>query len=97
MGNLGPHNLHGNRPGSFRSEEKIFATYHNACVRVFDIENASEPKGIRLLGSPVPKKLIGPCPNIALAAQTCDAYVSPGGIMYVSDWNAGMHVLEYKG
>lgn len=97
VGNFGPHNLHENRPGSFQSEEKIFATYHNAGVRVFDISDAFEPKEIAYWVPPVPKKLVDPRPNIALAAQTCDVYVAPDGIMYVSDWNAGLHVLEYKG
>jgi hypothetical protein len=97
VGNLGPHNLHENRPGSFQSEEMIFATWHNAGVRVFDIRNQFEPKEIAYWVPPVPKKLVDPRPNVALAAQTCDAYVTPEGLMYVSDWNAGMHVLEYKG
>ncbi len=39
-GNFGPHNLWENRPGAFQSSRFIFATYHNAGVRVFDIENA---------------------------------------------------------
>ena len=41
--------------------------------------------------------MIDPRPNVALAAKTCDAYVATNGLMYVSDWNAGMHVLEYQG
>jgi hypothetical protein len=45
----------------------------------------------------VPNKLIDPRPNVALAAQTCDAFVSAEGIVYLSDWNAGLHVLEYAG
>ncbi len=35
---------------------------------------------------PTPKKLIDPRPNVALAAKTCDAYVRPDGLMFVSDW-----------
>jgi len=97
LGNFGPHNLHENRPGSFQSEELIFATYHNAGLRVFDIKGPFEPKEIAFWVPPVPEKLIDPRPNIALAAQTCDAYVSPDGIIYLSDWNAGLHVLEYAG
>lgn len=97
LGNFGPHNLHENRPGSFQSEQVIFATYHNAGVRVFDIRNAFEPKEIASWVPPAPKKLIDPRPNIALAAQTCDNYVTREGLIYVSDWNAGMHVLEYQG
>lgn len=97
LGNFGPHNLHENRPGSFQSEATIFATYHNAGLRVFDIRDQFAPKEIAYWVPPAPKKLIDPRPNVALAAQTCDCYVTPDGIIYVSDWNAGMHVLEYKG
>jgi len=96
-GTFGPHNLHENRPGSFQSEEIIFATYNNAGVRIFDIKNQFAPKEIAYWVPPVPKKLIDPRPNIALDAKTADLYVTPEGLMFVSDWNAGMHVLEYKG
>ena len=96
-GTFGPHNLHENRPGSFQSEETIFATYNNAGVRVFDIRDAFAPKEIAYWVPPTPKKLIDPRPNVALAAKTCDAYVRPDGMMFVSDWNAGMHVLQYQG
>jgi hypothetical protein len=97
LGNFGPHNLHENRPGAFQSEEVIFATYHNAGLRVFDIKDAFAPKEIAYWVPPVPAKLVDPRPNIALAAQTCDAYVAKDGIIYLSDWNAGLHVLEYNG
>jgi hypothetical protein len=30
-------------------------------------------------------------------AATMSAYVAPDGLMYVSDWNAGLHVLQYEG
>jgi hypothetical protein len=97
LGVFGPHNLHENRPGSFRSEEIIFATYNNAGVRVFDIKDAFAPKEIASWIPPAPKRLIDPRPNISLAAKTCDAYVTPEGLMFVSDWNAGMQVLQYEG
>ncbi|MGY4452663.1 hypothetical protein ACVWZR_007323 [Bradyrhizobium sp. i1.3.1] len=96
-GTFGPHNLHENRPGSFQSEETIFATYNNAGVRVFDVRDQFAPKEIAYWVPPVPKKLIDPRPNVALAAKTCDSYVRPDGLMFVSDWNAGMHVLQYQG
>jgi hypothetical protein len=97
LGVFGPHNLHENRPGSFQSEEMIFATYNNAGVRVFDIRDAFAPKEIAFWVPPIPQRLIDPRPNVALAPKTCDAYVTPDGLMYVSDWNAGMHVLQYEG
>jgi hypothetical protein len=96
-GTFGPHNLHENRPGSFRSEETIFATYNNAGVRVFDIRDAFAPKEIAYWVPPTPKKLIDPRPNVALAAKSADVYVSTDGVMYVTDWNAGLNVLEYRG
>jgi hypothetical protein len=97
IGTFGPHNLHENRPGSFQSEETVFATYNTAGVRVFDIKDAFMPKEVAYWVPPVPSKLIDPRPNVSLAAKTCDAYVTPEGLMYVSDWNAGMHVLQYEG
>ena len=97
LGVFGPHNLHENRPGSFRSEEIIFATYNNAGVRVFDISDAFAPKEVAFWVPPAPARLIDPRPNVSLAAKTCDAYVTPDGVIYVSDWNAGMNVLQYEG
>jgi hypothetical protein len=97
LGTFGPHNVHENRPGSFNSEQIIVATYNNAGVRVFDIADAFAPKQIAYWVPPAPKRLIDPRPNISLAAKSCDAYVTPEGLMYVSDWNAGMHVLRYEG
>ena len=43
---FGPHNLHENRPGSFQSEQLIFATYQNAGVRVFDITDPFAPREV---------------------------------------------------
>jgi hypothetical protein len=97
MGNFGPHNLHENRPGSFVSEETIFATYHNAGVRVFDIRDQFQPKEIASWVPPVPERMVDPRPNVARSALTCDCYVTRDGLMYVTDWNAGLRVLEYQG
>ena len=97
LGTFGPHNLHENRPGSFRSEETIFATYNNAGVRVFDIKDAFAPKEIASWVPPAPKRLIDPRPNVALAAKAADIYVTTDGLMYISDWNAGLNVLQYEG
>jgi hypothetical protein len=97
MGNFGPHNVHENRPESFVSEETIFATYHNAGLRVFDIRNQYQPEEIAWWVPPMPERMVDPRPNIVRNALTCDCYVTPDGLVYVSDWNAGLHVLEYLG
>src|SRR5215471_2907847 len=57
FGTFGPHNLHENRPGTFRSEEILFATYNVAGVRVFDIKDAFAPKQIAYWVPPPPKKI----------------------------------------
>jgi hypothetical protein len=95
-GTFGPHNLHENRPGSFRSEDTVFATYNNAGVRVFDIRNAFAPKELASWIPPAPARLIDPRPNVALSAKSADIYVTTEGLMFVSDWNAGMNVLQYE-
>ena len=97
LGTFGPHNLHENRPGSFRSEDTIFATYNIAGVRVFDIKDQFAPKEIAYWVPPAPTRLIDPRPNTALAAKSADVYVATDGLLYVSDWNAGIHVLQYEG
>ena len=94
---FGPHNLHENRPGTFQSETTIFATYHNAGLRVFDITNQYEPKQIAAYVPPPPTRIIDPRPGNALAPQTCDILVRTDGVAFLSDWNAGLHVLQYEG
>ena len=69
IGTFGPHNLHENRPGSFRSEDTIFATYNNAGVRVFDIKDAQAPKEIASWVPPTPAKLIDPRPERVAGGQ----------------------------
>jgi len=97
MGNFGPHNLHENRPEGFVSEETIFATYHNAGVRVFDVRNQYAPNEIAYWVPPTPARMVDPRANIVRGALTCDCYVNRDGLIYATDWNAGMHVLEYLG
>jgi hypothetical protein len=97
LGTFGPHNLHENRPGSMQTEDTIFATYNNAGVRVFDIRDQFAPKETAYWVPPTPKKLVDPRPNIDLATKTADIFVTKEGLMFVSDWNAGMYVLEYQG
>jgi hypothetical protein len=97
VGVFGPHNLHENRPGTFQSEETIFATYNKAGVRVFDIKNQYEPKEIAYWVPPTPKKLVDPRPNVGLAAKSADILVTKDGMVFVSDWNAGLNVLQYEG
>jgi hypothetical protein len=96
-GHFGPHNLHENRPGSFRSSELIFATYQNAGVRVFDIRNPFQPRQVGYFVPPPPERMYDPRPNQSQATKSCDVFVDTEGIAYVTDWNGGLNILEYTG
>jgi hypothetical protein len=96
-GHFGPHNLHENRPGSFQSSELIFATYQNAGVRAFDIRDPFQPQQTAFYVPPAPAKMYDPRPESAREIQTCDVFVDQQGLIYVTDYNAGLYILEYKG
>jgi hypothetical protein len=97
-GHFGPHNLHENRPGSFQSSELMFATYQNAGVRVFDTRNPLRPEEV---GYYVPsgdiENWLDTRPNRPRVAHSADVFIDAQGLMYVTDFNAGLHILEYKG
>ena len=94
---FGPHNLHENRPGSLQSEDTIFATYHNAGLRIYDIRDAFQPKQVGYFVPPPPEKIVDQRPNPTKIIQSCDVYVDPNGIMYMTDTNAGLYILQYEG
>jgi hypothetical protein len=94
---FGPHNIHENRPGSFVSSELIFATYQNAGVRVFDIRDRYRPVEVGALVPPAPARLVDHRPNRACVIQSTDVFVDRDGIIYCTDYNAGLYIMEYTG
>ncbi len=94
---FGPHNLHENRPGSFQSENTVFVTYHNAGVRAHNISNAFEPKEVGYFVPPAPEKIVDQRPNPAKVIQSCDVFVDKDGLMFLTDTNAGLYILQYEG
>ncbi|MGB7259708.1 MAG: hypothetical protein WBD48_16665 [Pseudolabrys sp.] len=96
-GKFGPHNLHENRPGSFQSEDLIFATYHNAGLRVFDLSNPFAPKQQGYFVPPPPEQLMDIRPGAVKVIQSCDVFVDRQARMYLTDTNAGLYVLQYEG
>ncbi|MBI2716391.1 MAG: hypothetical protein HYX37_18370 [Rhizobiales bacterium] len=85
---FGPHNLHENRPGSMQTEDIVFATYHNAGLRIYDIRDAFQPKQIGYFVPPAPEKIVDQRPNPAKVIQSCDVFVDKEGLMYLTDTNA---------
>jgi hypothetical protein len=94
---FGPHNLHENRPGSLQTEELVFATYQNAGVRVFDIRDAFQPREVAHFVPPAPERMVDPRPGRPRVIQSNDVYVAPDGLMYLTDVNTGLTILQYKG
>jgi hypothetical protein len=96
-GNFGPHNLHENRPGSFQSSRFIFETYYNAGVRVYDIADPFRPREVAYYVPAEPERLMDPRPNRPRVIQSADCYVGANGLMYLTDTNAGLTILQFEG
>lgn len=96
-GHFGPHNIHENRPGTFQSEELVFATYQNAGVRVYDIRDPFRPEEVGACVPPPPRRLVDPRAGQPLALHAADVHVDRNGLVYCTDFNAGLHVMEWLG
>ncbi|MFJ5510662.1 LVIVD repeat-containing protein [Pectobacterium jejuense] len=94
---FGPHNLHENRPGSFISSSLIFATYQNAGIRAYDISNPYQPKETGALVPAAPARMVDKRPGRPQIIQSCDVFVDADGIIYSTDYNAGLSIIEYRG
>ena len=44
-----------------------------------------------------PQRMVDPTSNRPRVIQSADVFVDSDGIMYVTDSNAGLNILEYKG
>ncbi|MCC6609346.1 MAG: hypothetical protein IT515_06690 [Burkholderiales bacterium] len=95
-GHFGPHNIYENRPDGMVSSERIFATYQNAGIRVFDIRDEHRPEEIAAFVPPPPRRLVDHRPNRPLVIQSCDVWVSADGLIYSTDYNGGLYILEYR-
>src|SRR5262249_26241027 len=93
-GKFGPHNLHENRQGTFQSSEIIFATYTNAGVRAISIRNPFRPEESCYF---VPPPAAEPGVDGSRDVSSGDVFVDSRGLMYVTDSNAGLDILEFQG
>jgi hypothetical protein len=96
-GHFGPHNIHENRPGSFVSSQLIFASYQNAGIRVFDISDAFAPREVGALVPAPPARVMDRRPNRPKVIQTADVFADACGLIYATDYNAGLYILEFGG
>lgn len=83
----GPHNLHENRAGSYRSGRLVFGTYFSAGVRVYDVADPAAPREV---GYWLPEP-----PGGQAAAQSNDLFVEESGRIWVTDrLGGGVTLLE---
>ncbi len=67
-------------------------------MRIFDIRNPFRPEEIGYFVPPPPARSMDPRPGTSKAIlHTCDVYVQPNGLVYITDFNAGLYVLEWNG
>ncbi len=93
-GQFGPHNLHENRPESLVSSDLVFVTYQNAGLRIYDIRDPFRPSEIAALVPPAPRSLIDYRPARPRVVDTTDVFVNADGLIYCTDSNAGLYILE---
>ena len=96
-GHFGPHNIYENRPNGLVSDQLIFATYQNAGVRAYDISNQYRPTEVAGLVPAAPTKLVDPRPNRPVVLHSADVFVDRNGIVYVTDFSAGLSIMQYEG
>jgi hypothetical protein len=85
---FGPHNLHENRAGTFRSDTLVFVTYFNAGLRVYDTSDPGRPVEVAAC---VPEAPAG-----QPAIQLNDVLVDADRTIFVTDRvRGGLYVLRF--
>jgi hypothetical protein len=97
-GRFGPHNtnVEYHLPDVEKADNLIYATYFNAGLRIFNIEDPRLPKEVGWFIPPTPTKRMGPIPT-KLVTQTEDVLVDTRGNIYITDKQWGLFVLRYTG
>jgi hypothetical protein len=64
---------------------------------VFDIRDAAKPVETGVWVPPQPSRLVDHRPNRARVIQSADIFVDKAGLVYSTDYNGGLTILEYGG
>lgn len=95
-GHFGPHNLWENRPDGLVTSRYVFATYQNAGLRIYDLENPFRPEEIAYYVPPPPDRMVDPRPHMPHALHSADVYAQSDGLIYMTDFNAGLYILQWE-
>jgi hypothetical protein len=97
-GRFGTHNQHHwqGMPHLLHNEDKVYLTYFNAGLRVYDLSDPLLPREVAYYVPENPKKRNGPLPR-SLVTQTEDVLVDSRGNIYITDKNHGLIVLRETG
>lgn len=95
-GRFGPHNLHlpQGLPGLETRTDRLYLTWFNAGLRIYDITDARAPEEIAHWVPADPRKRYGPLPETALVAQSEDVLVDTRGYIYLTDKHQGLMILR---
>jgi hypothetical protein len=95
-GRFGPHNQHQwqFQDVLLHDEDRVFLTYFNAGLRVYDISDPRLPREVAYFVPPDPEERRGLLPETALVCQSEDVLVDARGNIYVTDKNLGIYVLR---
>ena len=63
-------------------------------VRAFDIRDPFRPKEVGALVPPKPARMLDHRPNRAQVIQSADVCVDAAGLIYSTDYNGGLYILE---
>ena len=55
------------------------------------------PKQVGYFVPPPPETIVDQRPNPLKVIQSCDVFVDPNGVMYMTDTNAGLYIMQYEG
>ena len=94
-GRFGPHKQHHAQGLDCleQREDRVYLTYFNAGVRVYDISEPVHPREIAHYIPADPKRRLGMLPK-TLVTQSEDVIVDRRGVIYVTDKNHGLHILR---
>jgi hypothetical protein len=97
-GRFGPHNVHmpHGQPHLEDRDDRVYMTWFNAGLRVYDISDARQPAEIACFVPADPRHRYGALPATALVTQSEDVLVDGRGVIYLSDKNQGLYLLRMR-